>query len=86
MVRSGVFDIQKTERSEASMMPKGVTWIKEAVESFEPENNAVNTGGGVYTYDYLVVCPGIQLNWSAVVPNYYNDFLSNFRQHKLRGS
>lgn len=66
LVGSGVFDIQKTERSEASVMPKGVTWIKEAVQSFEPENNAVKTTGGVYTYDYLVVCPGIQLNWSAV--------------------
>ena len=66
LVGSGVFDIQKTERSEASVMPKGVTWIKEAVQSFEPEKNAIKTGGGVYTYDYLVVCPGIQLNWSAV--------------------
>ncbi len=66
LVGSGVFDIQKTERSEASVMPKGVTWIKEAVQSFEPEKNAVKTDEGVYTYDYLVVCPGIQLNWSAV--------------------
>lgn len=66
LVGSGVFDIKKTERSEASVMPKGVQWIKESVQSFEPEKNEVKTGGGVYTYDYLVVCPGIQLNWSAV--------------------
>jgi sulfide:quinone oxidoreductase len=66
LVGSGVFDIQKTERSEASVMPKGVQWIKEAVQSFEPEKNVVKTNGSVYTYDYMVVCPGIQLNWSAV--------------------
>lgn len=66
LVGSGVFDIKKTERSEASVMPKGVQWIKESVQSFEPEKNEVKTGGDVYTYDYLVVCPGIQLNWSAV--------------------
>ncbi|MFN8344319.1 MAG: FAD/NAD(P)-binding oxidoreductase [Spirosomataceae bacterium] len=66
LVGSGVFDVQKTERSEASVMPKGVQWIKEAVQSFDPEKNAVNTDGSTYTYDYMVVCPGIQLNWSSV--------------------
>ncbi|MBP6411727.1 MAG: NAD(P)/FAD-dependent oxidoreductase, partial [Pseudarcicella sp.] len=65
LVGGGAFDIAKTERSEASVMPKKAKWIKEAVESFSPENNTVNTTGGVYTYDYMVVCPGIQLNWSA---------------------
>lgn len=66
LVGGGVFDINKTERSEASVMPKGVNWIKESATSFEPEQNTVKTNGGVYTYDYLIVCPGIQLNWTAV--------------------
>ncbi len=66
LVGGGVFDINKTERSEASVMPKGVNWIKESAVSFEPEQNIVKTNGGVYTYDYLVVCPGIQLNWTAI--------------------
>lgn len=66
LVGGGVFDINKTERSEASVMPKGVNWIKESATFFEPEQNTVKTNGGVYTYDYLIVCPGIQLNWTAV--------------------
>ena len=29
LVGSGVFDIKKTERNEADVMPKGVKWIKQ---------------------------------------------------------
>jgi sulfide:quinone oxidoreductase len=66
LVGSGVFDINKTERNEGDVMPKNTTWIKESVQSFNPDYNTVTTDAGTYTYDYMVVCPGIQLNWSAV--------------------
>ncbi len=68
LVGAGVYDIKDTERTEASVMPKGVTWIKERAQSFEPESNRVILGNGVVlTYDYLVVAPGIQINWDAVI-------------------
>ena len=68
LVGAGVYDIKDTERTEASVMPKGVTWIKERAQSFEPESNRVILGNGVLvTYDYLVVAPGIQINWDAVI-------------------
>lgn len=66
LVGSGVFDIEKTERNEADVMPKKAVWIKESVQSFHPDGQAITTDKGTYTYDYLVVCPGIQLNWSAI--------------------
>ena len=66
LVGSGVFDIQKTERNEADVMPKNTTWIKESVVSFEPEKNSLTTNSNSYSYDFLVVCPGIQLNWGAI--------------------
>lgn len=66
LVGAGVFDIQKTERNEADVMPRKATWIKESVQTFEPETNQVTTNAGKYTYDYLIVCPGIQLNWASV--------------------
>ena len=67
LVGAGVFDINKTIRSEASVMPQNVTWIKEAAAYFDPEKNTVITASGnVYSYDYLIVAPGIQLNWDAV--------------------
>ncbi len=67
LVGAGVFDINRTIRSEASVIPQHVTWIKEAAAYFDPEKNTVlTTGGNAYSYDYLVVAPGIQLNWDAV--------------------
>ena len=67
LVGGGVFDINKTMRDEASVMPKNVTWIKQAVSNFAPEKNEVvlSNGESVH-YDYLIVAAGIQLNWSAV--------------------
>ena len=67
LVGGGVFDINKTERNEADVMPKNTHWIKQKVVGFNPEQNMVQLDNNdtVY-YEYLVVAPGIQLNWSAV--------------------
>lgn len=67
LVGGGTFDINDTVRPEADVMPKQATWIKEAAATFEPEQNAVVTAMGTrFTYDYLVVCPGIQLDWHKI--------------------
>lgn len=67
LVGGGAFDIKKTVRSEASVMPRGVRWIQKKAVAFAPEQNRVELeGGSMVNYEYLIVCPGIQLNWSAV--------------------
>ena len=67
LVGGGVYDIKDTEREEKDYIPKGATWLQEYAQTFIPEKNSVTTKeGNTYTYDYLVVCPGIQLNWSAI--------------------
>lgn len=67
LVGSGVFNIKDTERTEAEVIPSGAKWIKQKVTAFQPEKNAVTLGdGSTLTYDYLVVAPGIQLNWSEI--------------------
>lgn len=66
LVGGGAFDINDTVRDEAEVMPSNVTWIKEKANSFVPEENKVLLDSGTLTYDYLIVCPGIQLNWSAI--------------------
>ncbi len=67
LVGGGTFDINKTERSEASVIPKGTTWIQQAVSTFEPDQNQVSlTDGTKLTYDYLIVAPGIQLDWYKI--------------------
>ncbi len=63
LVGAGCVDAKKTERTEASVMPKGIHWIKDAASAFDPENNSVETAGGkTISYDILIVCPGIQLD------------------------
>jgi len=67
LVGGGTFDIKRTIRKEASVIPKGATWIKDAVVSFQPDKNEITLkNGDVYSYDYLIAAPGIQLNWNAV--------------------
>ena len=64
MIGGGQGNIKSTERPQASVMPQGVAWIKGAAEGVDPEKNEVRLSDGtVVSYDYLVVCPGIQLDW-----------------------
>ena len=67
LVGGGVFAKEDSERDEADLIPDGTEWIKERVSEFDPEKNAIRTeSGNRLTYDILVVCPGIQLNWDRV--------------------
>jgi sulfide:quinone oxidoreductase len=67
LVGAGIFNKAKTVRSEASVIPKGATRIRDAVTSFKPEENKVYLNNGIsLTYDYLIVAPSIQLNWGEV--------------------
>lgn len=67
LVGAGEFNIKDTERNELDYIPKGVKWIKDAVATFEPEQNQLTTQSGKkLTYDVLVVAPGIQLDWNKI--------------------
>ena len=67
LVGGGAFNIEDTERDEASVIPKGVEWIKQKVTSFSPETNEITLENGESIgYEYLVVAAGIQLNWDDV--------------------
>lgn len=67
LVGAGVFDINKTVRNQIDYIPKGANWIKNAVQTFLPEENKVVCASGTtYSYDALVVSPGIQLNWDKI--------------------
>lgn len=67
LVGGGEFNIQDTERDEASVIPTGATWIQQMVSGFKPEENKVILADGAdLGYDYLIAAPGIQLNWNEV--------------------
>ena len=66
LVGAGAYDVGNTIKPMSEVMPKYVKWIKEYAEEFIPEKNSVKTNKGNYTYDYLVVCPGLKLNFDGV--------------------
>jgi sulfide:quinone oxidoreductase len=67
LVGGGVFSLEQTRRNEASLIPAGVQWIREAASSFDPDQNSVVTSAGqILTYDALVVATGMKLCWEAI--------------------
>jgi len=67
LVGGGAYDVTKTVRPQSEVMPPKAKWIKDKCVSFNPEQNQVTVGsGGVFTYDYLIVAAGIQLDWDKV--------------------
>ncbi|MBQ0732885.1 NAD(P)/FAD-dependent oxidoreductase [Aquimarina celericrescens] len=67
LVGAGTYNYERTKRSMADVIPKKADWIKDSVVSFDPEDNSVTTKlNGIYTYDYLVVAPGLKLDTSLV--------------------
>lgn len=67
LVGGGAFDINKTVRREEDVIPKNAKWLKNKVTQFEPENNTLTLADNTtISYDYLVVAPGIQLNWHEI--------------------
>ena len=67
LVGGGVFEMADTERNEKDCIPEGVTWIRDSVVKLEPDDNAIVTENGLrVTYDYLILCPGIQINWHLI--------------------
>ncbi len=67
LVGGGAVRPEESRRAESSLVPKGCTWIRDAVASFDPDANRVMlASGGVVNYNYLVVCPGIQVDFDRV--------------------
>lgn len=67
LVGGGEADKRVTERDQASLIPKGATWQRSAAAEILPEQNTVvTTDGRRLTYDYLVVAPGLQIDWNKI--------------------
>lgn len=67
MVGAGVFDAEFTRRTEAQVMPDGVSWIRASASGFAPdENKVLLCDGSEVHYRVLVACPGIKLDWDAI--------------------
>lgn len=67
LVGGGVFTLAQTRRQEETLIPPGVTWIKQAASAFHPDENLVELADARRVgYKMLVVCPGLQLDWGKI--------------------
>lgn len=66
LVGAGVCSLEESQRATAQLIPSGVVWLQEKVLSFNPEQNKVLAESGTYSYEALVVSPGIQVNWDGI--------------------
>ncbi len=67
LVGAGCYTLQQTRRPEATLIPTGVHWHQQAVISFQPYNNQLMLDDGkVIAYQYLIVCPGLVLDWESI--------------------
>ncbi|MEQ9813027.1 MAG: TIGR01244 family sulfur transferase [Azospirillaceae bacterium] len=67
LVAANAFRLEDTRRDEASLIPRGVKWIRAAVAGFEPEHDRVVLEDGERVgYRQLVIAPGLKLNWAGI--------------------
>ena len=67
IVGGGAYTLKQTLRNEADLIHPSVTWIKDYADTFQPDENTVTLRSGeIISYDYLVVCPGLQLDWHKI--------------------
>lgn len=86
LVGGGRYKIEDTVKNEKDCIPTNATWIQDFVAEFEPDNNVVITRVGQRIhYDYLIVCPGIQIDWELIkgLPEALGKggITSNYSQH-----
>lgn len=67
LVGAGLYDINKTGRPMADVIPAGVAWVKKAVTKVCPEDKFIITDAGdKIHYDHLIIASGLVLRWDKV--------------------
>jgi sulfide:quinone oxidoreductase len=67
LVGGGVAKASESARRMSDVMPRGVRWIQAHAAAIDPDAQRITMGdGNVVDYEYLVVAPGLQLDFDAV--------------------
>ncbi len=67
LVGAGTFNMAKTRRSEQSVIPKGVTWLRDkAIAVLPGENKVILASGLKLSYNFLVVATGLVNDYSQI--------------------
>ncbi|UXY32874.1 NAD(P)/FAD-dependent oxidoreductase [Streptomyces sp. HUAS TT20] len=67
LVGGGQATLSTSRRPEGSVIPDGVRWLRRRALAVDPEARTVTLSGGAeLAYEYLVMAPGLQLDWGGV--------------------
>jgi Uncharacterized NAD(FAD)-dependent dehydrogenases len=67
LIGGGVYAPDQVWRPQSEFIPAGVKWIRQAVTALDPAKKIAVLGDLTkLNYDFLVLTPGIQLNWNAI--------------------
>jgi sulfide:quinone oxidoreductase len=66
-IAGGTARASEALRSQGQVTPKGVEWIQDAVTAIDADADTVTLSSGeLRSFGHLIVCPGIQKNWTAI--------------------
>jgi sulfide:quinone oxidoreductase len=66
-IAGGRAQAREAVRTQESVTPKGVTWIRDSAVDVDGNSNTVTlASGATVAYGQLVVCPGLQYDWDDV--------------------
>jgi sulfide:quinone oxidoreductase len=64
---AGIGNRKQTRRPQSDVIPPDVDWLQDAVEKIDPEHNQLVTRGNTTVeYGWLILAPGIQLDWDEI--------------------
>jgi sulfide:quinone oxidoreductase len=67
IIGGGAYTLARATKNEADLIHPDVDWIKDYAQTFQPDENTLTLrSGDSISYDYLVVCPGLQLDWDKI--------------------
>lgn len=67
LVGAGADKKEKTKKLTKDYIAPGVKWVQKKVASFQPDQNQItDETGDTHTYDYMIVAPGIQIDWNHI--------------------
>lgn len=67
LVGGGEATAEQSRHDEEGMIPKGVEWIRDYADRLDPDKSqVVLRGSATISYDYLILAPGLRIDWSAI--------------------
>lgn len=67
LVGAGIVSKEKTRKPMSSVIPSGVSWIKDRVQSVKAsEQKVICASGKEINYDFLLVATGLKLDWEKI--------------------